>query len=323
MQDISIPNDQPPAAGPFSATTPSDILSRLKRLDARTAWKHEALDFTPWLLQHADLLADALGVDIELSEREVGVGAFSVDLVGRVTGTDHIVIVENQLAPTDHSHLGQLLTYASGLEAAYIVWITPEFRDEHRRALDWLNEVTREGISFFGLELELLQIIGPDGTASPPAPHFILVAQPNDWQQYARSLANPSVGGSTAPSERSLAYQAFFTDVLQRIKQRQANVTRAQRAQPHNWVSLSAGRTGFGYSFSFTNDGKFKVELYVDTGDGTENKRLFDILETQKDEIMTVVGQSLDWERLENRRASRVSLYRDGRITDSSEEREQ
>src|SRR5215208_5413548 len=162
----------------------SDMLSpaalgRLDRIDARKVWKHEALDFTPWLLEHADLLGDALGVDIELSEREVGVGDFSVDLVGRVSGTEQTVIVENQLAPTDHSHLGQLLTYAAGLEAAYIVWVTTEFRDEHRRALDWLNEVTREGISFFGLELELLQIVDAGGSASPPAPHFKLVAQPN------------------------------------------------------------------------------------------------------------------------------------------------
>jgi hypothetical protein len=107
-------------------------------------------------------------MEIELQKREVPVGDFSVDLLGREIDDDKVIIIENQLAPTDHSHLGQLLTYASGLEAAYIVWITPQFRDEHRRALDWLNEVTREGIDFFGVEIELLRIAGPSGPSARP-----------------------------------------------------------------------------------------------------------------------------------------------------------
>jgi hypothetical protein len=171
------------------------FLGRLERLDAREVWQHEARDFTPWLLAHAEALAEALGVDIELHEREVGVGDFNVDVVGRVVGSDRVIMVENQLAATDHTHLGQLLTYAAGLEAAYIVWVTPQFRDEHRRALDWLNEVTREGISFFGVELELLCIVEPSGNRSAPAPHFKVVAQPNDWQKLARTRGEN--GGAT------------------------------------------------------------------------------------------------------------------------------
>ena len=191
---------------PGFTPTSSVVLGKLERIDARTVWKYEAHNFTPWLQEHVGLLAEALGIEIESVEREVGVGDFNVDLVGRVVGGDRPIIIENQLARTDHSHLGQLLTYAAGKEAAYIVWVTPQFHDEHRRALDWLNEVTCEGVSFFGIEIELLRIVDSAGNVSLPAPHFKLVAQPNDWQKQACN-----VGGTGAVTTGSLVLQPQLT----------------------------------------------------------------------------------------------------------------
>jgi hypothetical protein len=118
---------------------PSASLGRLRRIDTREVWRHEASEFTPWLLDQIDELNEALGVEIELSGREERVGPFAVDLYGTEVQTGHPAIIENQLGPTDHNHLGQLLTYGAGLKAGLIIWIAPKLRDEHWEALNWLT----------------------------------------------------------------------------------------------------------------------------------------------------------------------------------------
>ncbi len=144
----------------MSQDQPSFGLNHLSRIDARDVWKHEAAEFTPWLLEHIDELNEAAGLEIELSGREERVGHFAVDLFGRDVQTGHPAIIENQLDITDHQHLGQLLTYAAGLKAGTIIWIAPKFREEHREALAWLNEISPPDVSFFGVELEVLEIGG-------------------------------------------------------------------------------------------------------------------------------------------------------------------
>ena len=145
-------------------------LGKLEHVDPRTVWPHEAHDFTPWLLANADRLAEALGIDLELEAAEHAVGGYALDLVGRDITNDAVLIVENQLAVTDHSHLGQVLTYAAGTAASTIVWIATAFREEHRQALDWLNENTGDNAHFFGIELQVVTI-----GDSAPAPLFNVV----------------------------------------------------------------------------------------------------------------------------------------------------
>jgi hypothetical protein len=130
-------------------------LGRIELVDPRSIWQHEAQDFTPWLLANADRLAEALGIDIEFEAAEHAVGGYSLDLVGRDITNDAVLIVENQPATTDHSHLGQVITYAAGTGASTIVWIATGFREEHRQPLDWLNESTDDKTQFFGVELQL------------------------------------------------------------------------------------------------------------------------------------------------------------------------
>lgn len=273
-------------------------LGRLLRIDAREVWTHEAHDFTPWLHANIGLLAEALGFDIEATGREVAVGAFSVDVVGRTTPGGRPVIVENQLAPTDHSHLGQLLTYASGLDAAVIVWLAPRFRDEHRQVLDWLNAHTVEGIDFFGVELELLRI-----DTSLPAPHFKLVAQPNEWAKTTREAA------AAAPSERGIRYQRFFEALLAGFKAQRPHLTSASRVGPDSWFGFAAGRTGFSFVWAITSGNRARVELYIDTGDQSTSKGLFDALKERESEFAAKLGGELVWERLDSRRASRLATY--------------
>src|SRR3954452_4044087 len=161
---------------------PSQTLGRLQTLDARAVWNHEATDFTPWLAEpeNLKLLAEALHLgELEVEATEQQVGRFSADIVAREEG-ENLVLIENQLEPTDHRHLGQVLTYLAGLEGdATVVWIATKVLEEHRAAIDWLNSNTSDRFDFFGLEIEVLQIEG----CMPAAPRFNVVAKPNDWSR--------------------------------------------------------------------------------------------------------------------------------------------
>ena len=146
-------------------------------LSLRDLWKHEERDFTPWLAQEDNiaLLGETIGIDLEVEAQEKNVGPFRADILCKDTVTNHWVLIENQLTRTDHTHLGQLLTYAAGLNAVSIVWLAERFSEEHRATLDWLNEITDERFNFFGLEVELWRI-----GKSPIAPKFNIVCKPND-----------------------------------------------------------------------------------------------------------------------------------------------
>lgn len=160
-------------------------LGKLERVALREQWKDEAVDFTPWLAteEGLGLLGETIGWDLELVRTEHPVGEFSADILAKDTVSGKPVIVENQLERTDHDHLGKLITYASGLGAAAIVWVAPEIREPHRQAIKWLNDAPDESTNFFALEIELWRI----GT-SDPAPKFNIVCQPNEWGRGVKAL---------------------------------------------------------------------------------------------------------------------------------------
>lgn len=273
-------------------------LGKLEHVDPRKLWEKEAGDFTPWLANHLGLLGEALGLDLELIQTEKSVGAFSCDIQAHDTGRDRPVIIENQLEPTDHRHLGQLITYASGLDAAVIIWISPEVREEHREALDWLNRHTDERIEFFGVALEAIRI-----DDSRPAVQFRLVAFPNAWSKKAVS------GSGGEVSEKRLRYQQFYQPVLDELRERH-KFTNARAAQPQSWYAFSSGTTGITYNAAFASGDRLRAELYIDVGDATRNKAIFDALIAKKDDIEQRFGVALDWERLDQKRACRISVVR-------------
>ena len=180
--------------------TAKTTLGRLERVELRKEWKTEAQDFTPWLTQPENLavLSQTLNMDLETAGQEESVGQFRADILCRNTLDDSWALIENQLERTDHTHLGQLLTYAAGLQTVTVIWVASTFTDEHRAALDWLNEITDERFRFFGLEIELWRI--GDSLA---APKFNIVSKPNEW---TRSVSKASRHRrSTDLTERNLA----------------------------------------------------------------------------------------------------------------------
>ena len=281
--------------------TAAPRLGKLDPVDPRLVWKNEAHDFTPWLLANGDLLAEALGIDLELEASEHPVGGFSLDLVGRDITNDAVLIVENQLEGTDHSHLGQVLTYAAGTAASTIVWIATSFREEHRQALDWLNENTGESTHFFGIELRVVRI-----GDSANAPLFNVVVQPNDWQKQARAATQ-----SSALSEKGAAYTEFWRGFLDRVHAEHPDWTSGRAVGPHNWYEMKGPISGCRYSSSFAWKDRLRHELYIDTGDAEENTAIYEQLQARRETIEHAYGGPLSWEELPDRRACRIADYQD------------
>lgn len=277
-------------------------LGRLERVELRDIWQSEASHFTPWLArpENLALLGETLGIDLELEAQERSVGPFRADILCKDIGTDRWVLVENQLERTDHIHLGQLLTYASGLEAVTIVWIAARFTEEHRSTLDWLNRITDDSFRFFGLEVELWRIGG-----SPAAPKFNLVSKPNDWTQAVAHAAR-AIDESELSDTRKV--QRDYWEALQQALRTANGAVRGNRkAQPQSWMSYPVGRTGFSLSSAMIRQKKqIRAELYIA---GDQAKRILAFLQSQRSEIEADFGEELHWEELPEGRDSRISTY--------------
>mgnify|MGYP001246625252 CR=1 FL=1 len=283
----------------------------LKKVPLRDVWSHEAMDFTPWLATNIEALGDALGLELELTEREASFGDFSLDLLAKDLGSSRTVIIENQLTQTDHDHLGKLLTYAAGFNASTVIWVSEIVRDEHRQALEWLNQRTDTETQFFAVVVEVLKI-----DDSKPAFNFKPVVFPNEWQ---KSKKQKTTANTSSKGEKYRAYFQALIDELREVHK----FTGARVGQPQNWYSFSSGIQGVVYSAVFAQGGKARAEIYIDQGDQEKNKLLFDALKDEEEEITATYGNPLEWERLDEKRASRIAIYRDGMIESSDSELEE
>lgn len=280
-------------------------LGRLRHVaNARDVWTSEAGDFTPWLAENLDVLADELGMSLTLLTTEVPVGDFRLDIQAQ-THDGRVVIVENQLERTDHGHLGQLLVYASGLEASAVVWVAPKFRDDHRRTLDWLNERTDTGVDFFGVEVSVVQI----GETGPRAPVFEVVARPNDWQKGVKEVSRSRTVPEGQAGGVNAIRQDFFAEVLGDVVAVRPTIRMPSRGT-WNWIAFAAGPWG-NWDISVALDGRLRLEAYIDSGDAYVNKALFDGLNADASAWEAKVGQPLSWERLDDKRACRIAAYHD------------
>ena len=275
-------------------------LGRLVSLPVREAWKDEARDFTPWLAEadNLALLGAALNLELELEAQEKSVGPFRADILCKlIGGDDHWVLIENQLARTDHNHLGQLLTYASGLDAVTIIWIADRFTEEHRSTLDWLNRITDEDFRFFGVEVEIWRI-----GDSAPAPKFNIVSKPNNWSKAVSSAARRIENSELTDTKLfQVEYWGAFHEMLNKVG---GAVSGNRKPQPQSWMSYSIGRTGVGSNAAMRlYDGHARVEIYMS---GANAKSYFHQLSDDRDQIDEAFGPGLVWDELPEGLDSRI-----------------
>jgi hypothetical protein len=284
-------------------------IGKVEYVDIRNVWEDEAKDFTPWVASEEGLrlLGDAIDASLEIVQQEAKVGPFRADVLAQIAGEDeHFVVVENQFGTTDHDHLGKLITYASGLNAKAVVWIAETFTEEHRQALDWINETAGERVGFFGLEVYVIKIGDSD-----PAPQLKVISKPNLWAQAVRESRDESEFTAT-----KLDQKRFWEEMIEFIKTKGSHLP-VRKAFPQHWYEISIGKSGFVISLT-TNSKLNRVgcELYLS---GTRAKQSFALLKADEEIIEKEIGQELDWQLLEGKEACRIALYTEASISNEIE----
>lgn len=279
-------------------------LSTITTIPLRDCWDNEATDFTPWLAEESNiaLLANALGIDeLEVKAQEEHVGPFRADVLCKDPSTDKLVLIENQLEKTDHNHLGQILTYAAGLDAVTIIWIAEKFTEEHRATIDWLNRITDNDFNFFGIEIQLLKI----GETGAVAPRFNVIAKPNDW---SRDVRNSTKNASDNYTDGQNAKLNFWTAFREYMENNPSSQFRTHRPSRDHWMSIAIGRSSFQISLS-VNSREKKVSIQLWMSDDTD-KKYFDALYANKDKAEAAIGETLEWRRLDGKKTSSIDFYR-------------
>ena len=258
-------------------------LGQMKKVRIRDIWKHEEHEFTPWLANEENFpqLANALGLELQVEGVEVPVGPFSADILAKDT-SENFVIIENQFGKTDHDHLGKVLTYAATLDASAVIWIAERFTDEHRKAIEWLNDHTSEGLGLYAVELILWQIDN-----SKPALQFNVLSQPSELVKQA--IAVKSGGPLTETRKLQLEFWTMFREALLDRK----IVSSAQTPRPQYWFDVALGRSNIHLSsIANTYDNRIGVRVYI--GNKIADMALPQ-LEAERLAIESEIGQPLQW----------------------------
>jgi len=256
-------------------------LAKLQKIDLRDVWSLEP-DFTNWLAQkeNLDLLSEEIGVDIKLIKTEANVGLFKVDILGEEESSGRKIIIENQLEDTNHDHLGKIITYASGYDAEIIIWVVRDVREEHQRAIEWLNEHTDEKTGYFLIKIELWQIEG-----SNPAPKFDVLVSPNEW---AKAIKASPAGGEL--SDTKLQQLDFWTKFKGSVRAKDTNI-RLQTPRPQHWYDVSMGSSEAHVALTINSrENLLGCEIYI-----SKNKELFNFLQERKEEIEKEIGEQAEW----------------------------
>jgi hypothetical protein len=272
----------------------SDQLGKLEKVDIREIWKNEATDFTRWLAKEENLLllGEEIGIPINLIKTEAGVGSFSADILAEEANTSKKIVIENQLEQTDHDHFGKLFTYGSGLDAEILIWICKNVREEHRQAIDWINEKTTNTLQVFVIQMEVWKI-----GDSKPAPKFQVICSPNDWGKTVKDSINEN-----KLTETNLLQLDFWTEFNTYMSQ--YVWFKSRKPQPQHWYDISIGNSQAHIALTVSMTKNFiRSEIYIN-----DNKELFRKLENDKDKIEKELGLSLIWDELPNAKASSISI---------------
>lgn len=274
-------------------------LGKLSEVSIRDVWPHEQFDFSKWLAQEENIqeLGDTLNLALTDIETEKFVGSYRCDILGRDELTGKVVLIENQLEPTNHDHLGKIITYASGLDASVVVWIVESARDEHASAIEWLNKNTTSDLAFFLVEVHVYTI-----GESLPAPYFKIIEQPNDFSKTAKNISKSEK--LSAAKESRLDFWNRFNDVLEA----NGKPFNKRKATTDHWYEVAVGTSKAHITIDLVNkEHRIRVGLWI-----SDDKDMFDELYEKKEEIEREFGSELVWYRLDDKKASIICTYIDG-----------
>lgn len=274
-------------------------LDKLVEVDIRNVWKHEQYDFSKWLASEENIneLGDTLNLTLTDVETEKFVGNYRCDILCKDEITGKVVLIENQLEPTNHDHLGKIITYASGLDASVVVWLVASAREEHASAIEWLNKHTDDDVSFFLVEIHAYKI-----GDSEPAPQFKIIEQPNDFVKSVKAISKNSDISDT--EKKRLEFWTQFNEVLEE----RGKPFNRRKATTDHWYNVAMGSSECSISIDLVNkEHKIRVGVWI-----SDNKNLYDNFYNNKDEIEAKCGFSLTWDRLDNKKASLACTYING-----------
>lgn len=273
------------------------MLGRLEKVELRDVWKHEAYDFSTWISkeENINLLSDTVGIDIEVIETEASVGSFSVDILARDLNDDSKIIIENQLERTDHDHLGKIITYASGYDAKTIIWLVKSVREEHKKAIEWLNNHLDDEINIFLIKIEVWKI-----GDSKPAPKFDLVESPNNW---AKMIKNSS-SGIANPVTGVKALQLEFWTKLKEYGEDNYKKLSYQNPRGQHWYTFAAGSSSYAIETAITT----REDLLLGEIRIANSKELYFKFFENKESIENELGYKLEWMEMPNNKVSRITI---------------
>ncbi|MGQ8336276.1 DUF4268 domain-containing protein [Sunxiuqinia sp. A32] len=287
----------------------SPKIGKLKKVEIRELWKGEASDFTPWLAKEENIsqLSEEIQIELEVVQQEKNVGPFRADILCKNTIDDHYVLIENQLERTDHTHLGQIMTYAAGLDAVTVIWIAKQFTEEHRATIDWLNRITDEQFNFFGIEIEAYQI-----GESLPAPMFQIVSKPNNWSKTVKSAA-----GSQDLTEAKTLNLEYWT-AMKKYFEDNGSFLRNQKPSPNHWTNFALGKSYFHLSVVHSvRDNFLRIEFLIKSDTSKEDFRK--LKSKYENQSYQEIDENVIWDELPDNKLSWVYLKRDANVSDKSD----
>ena len=274
-------------------------IGSLIEIDIRELWIHEQYDFSNWLSKEDNikLLGDEVGFTLTNVNKEVYIGSYRCDLVATDETSGDKIIIENQLEATNHDHLGKIITYAAGLDAKSIIWIVQQAREEHRAAIEWLNNNTSKEIGFFLLEIHAYKIDN-----SRPAPMFKIIEKPNDFVKNSKS------GYKEGEMTRSQSERLIFWTEMNKVLVERGKPFNVRKASTDHWYDVALGTSQAHITISLISKNNFiTIEVCINN-----NKELYDKLYALKDEIEEKLDIKLEWLRLDNKKACRILTYING-----------
>ena len=277
-------------------------LGKLEKIELREVWRHEALDFTRWLAKKENiaLLSKEIGIDIEVIETEMSVGRYNVDIYARDIESNKRIVIENQLENTNHDHLGKMLVYAAGLDADIAIWVVKDVNEEHRQAIEWLNDNSFEKINIFLVKVELWQIDN-----SPIAPKFQVICEPNNWAKVLKQQSKENV------SDLELKQMEYWQGFVDYAKSKDKTYI-SQRPSIYNWYVIRIGSSDYKIKLVHSvNSDMIRCQLEI------FNDEIYKKLEQYRTEIDNKIN-GLEWEYLEDRKVNRISCNNSSKDNASS-----